>query len=90
MSCDGNGFTQDLIDMIPDLWSDEQQATLAASGVSIKAIVEAYEALLSQKPIELRRQGAKEMEHLSVARQIVGQCKGRHGKEFLLIHRCYI
>ena len=72
--------------MIPELWSDEQQATLAASGVSIKAIVDAYQGLLSQKPIELRRRGAKEMEHLSVVRQIVGQCRGR--KSIIALNLC--
>ena len=26
VSCDGNGFTEELIQMLPELWSDEQQA----------------------------------------------------------------
>ena len=26
VSCDGNGFTDELIEMLPELWSDEQQA----------------------------------------------------------------
>lgn len=35
MSCDGNGFTDELIELLPDLWSEEQQA---ASAVSVELV----------------------------------------------------
>eukprot|EP00435_Cladocopium_sp_Y103_P016147 s1465_g4.t1 len=76
VSCDGNGFTDELIQMLPDLWSDEQQATLAAAGISMQAVEEAYNSLSEQKPIPLRRRGAKEQEHFNVAKLVVSQCKG--------------
>lgn len=66
----------ELIEMLPDLWSDEQQATLAAAGISMQAVEEAYNSLSEHKPIPLRRRGAKEQEHFNVAKLVVSQCTG--------------
>eukprot|EP00435_Cladocopium_sp_Y103_P007677 s1178_g2.t1 len=32
VSCDGNGFSQELLEMLPSLWTEEQQATLQNAG----------------------------------------------------------
>lgn len=76
VSCDGNGFSQELIHVLPQLWTEEQQATLADSGIVMSIVEQAYDSLLHQVPIELRRRGAKEYEHLTVARSVVSECKG--------------
>lgn len=76
VSCDGNGFTDELLQMLPELWSDEQQATLAAAGISMQAVEEAYSRLREQEPVPLRRRGAKEHEHFNVAKLVVSQCTG--------------
>jgi len=76
VSCDGNGFSRKLIDQLPDLWTEEQQATLQSAGVTMKMIVESYESLLDRSAIELNRVGGDAEHHGKVVTEVVAQCKG--------------
>ena len=75
VSCDGNGFSQSLIDTLPSLWTEEQQSTLANAGVNMRMIVESYQDLLKRSPIVLDRNGAKSGLHQDAVTEVVSQCK---------------
>lgn len=76
VSCDGASFSESLIEQLPTLWSEEQQATLATSGVTIPDIVAAYKYLSLQDMIELPRHGASIEVHQQAMDSIVSHCKG--------------
>ena len=76
VSCDGNEITERLIDAVPDLWSEQQQATLASTGVTLDLIVDAYKALLDVPAIHLSRKGARTDAHYAAVREILSECKG--------------
>ena len=44
VSCDGNGFTEELIEMLPDLWSDEQQAAVGPRGGELLVLLMARDS----------------------------------------------
>ncbi|CAL1159370.1 unnamed protein product, partial [Cladocopium goreaui] len=75
VSCDGNGFSQELLEMIPSLWTEEQQATLANAGVNMQMILDSYEGLLKRKAIPLDRRGGKTELHKDAVKEVVAQCK---------------
>jgi len=76
VSCDGNEITERLIGAVPDLWSEQQQATLASTGLTLDLIVDAYTALMDLPLIHLSRKGARTDAHYAAVREILGQCKG--------------
>ncbi|CAE6972696.1 SVEP1 [Symbiodinium natans] len=76
VSCDGNGFSDELIESLPSLWTEEQQATLVNAGVTMKMIVDSYEGLKVRTPIKLIRKGAKTSEHEHAVQLALAQCKG--------------
>ncbi|OLP95414.1 Sushi, von Willebrand factor type A, EGF and pentraxin domain-containing protein 1 [Symbiodinium microadriaticum] len=82
VSCDGNGFSDELIQSLPSLWTEEQQATLANAGVTMKMIVDSYEGLKVRTPIGLNRKGAKSDEHEHAVQLAVSQCKGLSKRMF--------
>eukprot|EP00931_Biecheleriopsis_adriatica_P098945 TRINITY_DN7315_c0_g1_i1.p1 TRINITY_DN7315_c0_g1~~TRINITY_DN7315_c0_g1_i1.p1 ORF type:complete len:1557 (-),score=234.42 TRINITY_DN7315_c0_g1_i1:112-4782(-) len=76
VSCDNCGFTTFKMDMLQTLWTDEQVATLASSGVSLDDIMEAYTALSSMPCIQLKRTGASWQEHNEAAKCVMSQIEG--------------
>lgn len=76
VSCDGNGLSQELIESVPSLWTEEQQSTLMNAGVSMTMILDSYQGLLSRESLKLDRKGANGELHQKVAKDVIAQCKG--------------
>eukprot|EP00435_Cladocopium_sp_Y103_P010730 s2299_g2.t2 len=76
VSCDGNRITRGLIEEIPELWSEQQKATLFSTGVHIDMIVDAYKDLLTAPVIPLVRNGARIDPHHDVVKEVISQCRG--------------
>lgn len=76
VSCDGNRITQGLIEAVPELWSEQQKATLFSTGVHIDMIVDAYKDLLFAPVISLLRNGARSDAHHEAVKEVISQCRG--------------